>query len=189
MHSIRIPNEHSSHFSVLWETYEASFPASERRLLPAQKAIFSHPSYRLDIWFNEDDKYVGLMDWWEYDGFRYVEHIAVSPDARSGGYGSRIFKSWLKSSQKPVFLEIDPVTDDISRRRLQFYQRLGFVENPMEHVQPHFQGTGEQVRLRVLSYPRPMSGEEYADFLAALKKDVWAEIRGDSGGMTASPAV
>lgn len=177
MHSIRIENEHSPYFPLIWNTYESSFPESERRFLPAQKAVFENPNYRLDVWFDENGAFVGLMDWWEYGGFRYVEHLAIAPEARSGGFGSKILKSWIDSSEKPVFLEIDKVRDEISQRRLNFYRRLGFVENPMEHEQPHFQGTGEKVSLRVLSYPEGMSEAEYGELLAALQKDVWAEIK------------
>lgn len=177
MHSVHIQNANSPLFKELWKTYEVSFPASERRSLVDQIKILHHPRYRLEAWMNDDERggpiFVGLMGWWEYDDFRYLEHLAISPVARSGGMGGKILLGWMSASEKPVFLEIDVVTDDISRRRLGFYQRLGFVENDMKHSQPDFQGKGGAVPLRVLSYPGSMSRSQYAALDNALQRDVW----------------
>lgn len=145
--------------------------------MPAQREVFVRPAYRLDAWFDDNGAFVGLMGWWEYDAFRYVEHLAIAPHARSGGFGSKILKKWMSGSEKPVFLEIDPVVDEITQRRLNFYQRLGFVENAIEHAQPHFQGTGETVPLRVLSFPAAMSAADFNAFRGALAADVWADIK------------
>lgn len=198
MYAVSVRDATSPWFPIVWEVYESAFPESERRSLPAQLEVFRQPNYRLDAWFDAwfdadavphakhgarpdirgdgRDAFIGFMGWWEYDDFRYIEHIAIAPQARSGGKGSTLLQSWMDNAQTPVVLEIDPVVDEVSQRRLHFYQRLGFVENDVEHQQPHFQGGSEMVPLRVLSFPALMSGEQVEAFMRALHNDVWATI-------------
>ena len=167
-------------FAAVWTVYGASFPAMERRTLAGQRLAMANPRYRLDAW-HEDGRFTGFMGWWDFGTFRFVEHLATDPSARSGGVGSRILKQWMESEKTPVILEIDPPEDDISRRRLGFYRRLGCVENPMEHSHPYYQGTPapnapQRVPLRVLSWPRAITDAEYRDFFGANQREVWASI-------------
>lgn len=176
MNSIRITNEHSPYFAELWQTYESSFPITERRTLQAQALAFAHPRYRLEAWLS-GTSFAGLTGSWLYDNYRFVEHLAVAPATRSKGLGKQLLQQWMNADPRPVYLEIDLVTDDISRRRLHFYQRLGFVENTLDHAQPMFQGGDGQVPLRVLSWPGPITMAQYERFHQDLVTDAWATIQ------------
>lgn len=173
MHAEQITAFDHPLFPALWEIYEHSFPPAEKRTRAGQEKAMAYPHYHLDAWLEEDNSLVGLMGWWDFDIARYVDHYAISPLARSGGYGSRILSQWMRSDDKPVILEIDPVVDEISTRRLAFYSRLGYVENPMDHVQPAYQPGTEDVPLRVLSWPAPLSQGQYDSFRRALESSVW----------------
>ena len=54
-----------------------------------------------------------------------------------------------------VILEIDPPVDDISIRRLHFYERLGFVANPYQYIHPSFRKPFTPHRLVLMSIPAP----------------------------------
>ena len=67
-----------------------------------------------------------------------------------------------------VILEIDPPVDDISIRRLHFYERLGFVANPYQYIHPSFRKPFTPHRLVLMSYPEALTYEEargFADFI------------------------
>ena len=67
-----------------------------------------------------------------------------------------------------VILEIDPPVDEISIRRLRFYRRLGFVENPHEYLHPSFREPFVTHKLVLMRYPRPLDDGEarrFADFV------------------------
>ena len=67
-----------------------------------------------------------------------------------------------------VILEIDPPVDDISIRRLHFYERLGFVANPYRYIHPSFRKPFTPHRLVLMSYPGAITYEEarsFADFV------------------------
>lgn len=183
MYPTRIRASDHPLFPPAWEIYEKSFPHAEKRSLEGQYRVLARNAYHLDVWRDTNAVVIGLMGWWDFPGARYLEHYAIAPEARSGGYGSRILKEWMGNEDKRVILEIDPVVDEISRRRRAFYERLGFAENPMEHAQPPYRRHGlsqgeradkeEWIPLRVLSWPGPIDRAEYAAFRRVLETDVW----------------
>ena len=73
---------------------------------------------------------------------------------------------WRPSAK--VILEIDPPEDEISIRRLHFYERLGFTANPHEYTHPSFRRPFHPHRLVLMSRPGALSDDEarrFADFI------------------------
>ena len=111
-----------------WELYEKSFPYNERWNAEGYDRAFGDPNFEADgIW--RGDEFIGILFHWGADGYRYVEHLAVSPALRGQNMGSAALSAFCRKVGR-VILEIDPPVDDISIRRLHFYERLGFVANP-----------------------------------------------------------
>lgn len=175
MHSERIHDAKSPWGDAFWAAYEASFPADERRTPASQAAALADSRYRLDAW-TDNGTFIGFMAWWDFGAYRYIEHIAIAPEARSGGYGKRVLQTWMGQADTPVYLEIEKVVDEHTRRRLAFYTRLGFLETPMEHEQPPYQGAGRPVPMQTLSWPEQMTPAQYTDFFRTLHTVVWAKL-------------
>lgn len=158
-------------FPAFWEIYEPSFPLCERRSLEDQELIFSNETYHLEAWI-EADRLYGFIGWWDCPGLRYVEHYAVHPEYRSSGYGSVFLSEWIKESDIPVLLEIEPVTDDISRRRQSFYKRLGLKENDIRHWHPPYHRGMDRVELWLMSYPDPIQKDTYNMFIQKQRTEI-----------------
>ena len=147
------------------EIYRNSFPRMEQR--PAQEHLraLADPAFEADgIWLGQ--QLAGILYHWNYDDTWYVEHLAVSPALRGQNMGSRALEAFCRDRR--VILEIDPPVDDISIRRLRFYRRLGFVENPHDYIHPSFSPPFEPHRLVLMSYPTPLTDPEartFADFV------------------------
>ena len=119
-----------------WELYEKSFPYNERWNAEGYDRAFGDPNFEADgIW--RGDEFIGILFHWGADGYRYVEHLAVSPALRGQNMGSAALSAFCRKVGR-VILEIDPPADDISIRRLHFYERLGFVANPYRYIHPSF---------------------------------------------------
>lgn len=176
MESTRITSTDHPDWEGIWKVYEISFPQNERRTLDAQKTILTHPKYHFQI-LREEGDVIGLIAWWGLERFRYLEHFAVVPSKRSGGFGSRILSHWMQQPGPVILLEIDPLVDEISRRRHGFYMRLGYLDNPgISHSHPsYFDGTGE-VPLLVLSYPREVERDVYEEFYTIQRKEMLAHF-------------
>ncbi len=57
--------------------------------------------------------------------FYYIEHFAIDPSLRNGGYGKRVLEvDELKKQLKgPIVLEVEEPNDEMSTRRIHFYKR------------------------------------------------------------------
>lgn len=162
-------------YAAFQELYESSFPDYQRRGAADQALAFDQPAYRLDAWLT-DGEFAALMSWWNFPDARYVEHLAVSPAKRSSGIGRQMLQVWLPLAETPVVLEIDPVVDELTRRRRAFYQRVGFVENNIKHSVPSLVEREVMTPGELLSWPRPFSQAEYNRLQAHLEASAFACI-------------
>lgn len=153
-----------------WELYSASFPRCERWSEAAYARAFADPAFTADgVWL--DGRLAGILFHWRGDGFRYVEHLAVSPAIRGGGLGSAILYAFCDRTER-VVLEIDPPEDEISVRRLHFYRRLGFCDNPYVYVHPSYARPFRPHRLVLMSRPGPLSYDEARRFAAFIRERI-----------------
>ncbi|MNP35914.1 putative acetyltransferase YjbC [compost metagenome] len=164
-----------SHFDEIFTIMEASFPVSEIRTYSGQKALLDNPHYRIYTEQDEGGRLIAFLAAWEFPELRFVEHIAVSPDVRSGGTGRRLMNSYLARSPKPVLLEVEPPQGELEQRRIGFYERLGFHLNPYDYVQPPLRSGQQELPLHIMTYPRPVSAEEFRLYRNILYTQVYQE--------------
>ena len=69
---------------------------------------------------SKEDRYVGFITGWLFDGYTYVEHFAIDPAARNGGIGAEAMKQFLVFCGTSVVLEVEMPTDEMSKRRISF---------------------------------------------------------------------
>lgn len=86
MERIRLTDPADPRFGEAFALYEISFPVYERRTRAAQAARLSHPEYHFDL-LVEGEQFLGILLFWEAEGFRYVEHFATCPQLRGQGVG------------------------------------------------------------------------------------------------------
>lgn len=169
MELIRVQDTAHPYWAQAWDIYETSFPLCEQRPLNEHIRALADPAFHYHL-LTENCRLIGLLSWWDWtaaDGmpFRFGEHFAISPDARGGGYGSQALKYLLGDGSRLVLLEIDPPIDDISQRREQFYMRNGMTTNyEYDHVHPSFRPSTEAHRLLIMSYPHPLTPDEFHEF-------------------------
>ena len=170
MEFIRIEQEDSERWNKTWKLYEESFPVAERRKLEdhlrAGENKHFHP---LSIW--ENNLLIGIVYYWEWDSYRYVEYLAVSQELHGHGYGSRVIKQ-IRDSEHTIILEIDPLINELSVRRLQFYERAGFTLTPYRFVHLPYRLYGAPQELLILSYPQMITKEQHKDFLNFIDNHV-----------------
>ena len=138
--------------------YRASFPSHELRLWADQKAVMSDPAYHFDMCLT-DGALAGLILYWDFGAYIYVEHFCVEPNLRGQGLGTLILRALAQQNDKPIILEIDPLVDDVALHRRDFYTRCGYVQNDYKHIHPPYQCANRGHELIIMSYPpRHFSG-------------------------------
>jgi GNAT superfamily N-acetyltransferase len=174
MKIVHIRNAENPYFAQLWEIYRYSFPLYEQRTFEHQQTAFRSPLYHLDAYLNEG-RVIGFIGYWIFPDYAYVEHYAMAKEARGQGYGTKILGDFLRRMEgRIVVLEIDPVIDEVSTRRLEFYQRLGFQESPFRHTCPKYQPDEQEGELWVLTWPATVDCDFYEMFYNDLHQVVLA---------------
>lgn len=131
-------------------TYEASFPANERRdFALIRELIKESPYFRLYALLR-GETYVGFLTAWRFETFVYIEHFAIDEAARCGGIGAEAMRQFLAFAALPVVLEVDLPTDELSRRRIGFYERLGFALDTHTYFQPPYRPADEPLEMRLM---------------------------------------
>lgn len=118
--------------------YEASFPREERRDFVSRSSLLKQGKAQYYTIEKEGEGSIGLLHCWFLPSAFFIEHFALAPITRNHGIGGTLLNEVLDRVGKPCVLEVDPPTDDISRRRLLFYKRHGFSIVMQNYVQPPY---------------------------------------------------
>ncbi|QRX63413.1 GNAT family N-acetyltransferase [Dysgonomonadaceae bacterium zrk40] len=170
MEFLRIDPEEQERWNSVWNLYEESFPVAERRKMEDHLlACTDERFFPLSAW--DGGRLAGLLFFWEWKGYRYLEHLAVTPELRGQGYGSEMLR-YLRDSEQTIILEIDPLVNELSVRRLQFYERAGFTLTPYRFVHLPYRLEAQPQELLILSYPRMITKEAHKDFLQFVNEEV-----------------
>ena len=170
MEFLKIEPEDKSRWSEVWKLYEESFPVAERRKAEDHlSACDDNRFFPLSVW--DGNQLIGLIFFWEWDNYRYLEHLAVNPDLRGHGYGTQLL-NYLRESKHTIILEIDPLINELSVRRLQFYERSGFTLTPYRFVHLPYRLDGIKQELLILSYPKMITKEQHNHFLKFVGEEV-----------------
>lgn len=161
-------------YSFVEQLLHDSFPLAERRDDEAQRDNTDH-NPRFTCYFISDDELpVGLITAWNLDGFYYLEHLATTPLIRNRGYGKQIIQQIKDLLPGVIVLEVEHPEDEMSRRRIGFYQRCGFQLCEKEYIQPPYREGGEEVPL-FLMYSGTDSIDDAFD---AIRQRIYKEVYG-----------
>ncbi|OAX48059.1 GNAT family N-acetyltransferase [Paenibacillus sp. AD87] len=161
-------------FDQVFEIMKQSFPEAEYREYSEQKKLLSNSCYRLLTEENEQNEVTGFLAGWEFESFKYIEHLAVSPNIRGGGIGKRLMERYMKQTAKPVILEVELPEDEMKRRRIGFYERLGFCLGDHSYVQPPLRAVGQEtLSLQIMSYPAKLNPTQFEMVKKMLYKEVY----------------
>lgn len=132
------------------ELYIQTFPVNERRDPDELVNIQGSEGYWLElIKFNED--WAGFIEYWDFKEFLFIEHLAIVPQKRNNGLGQAVLLQFISGNFKPVLLEAEIPLDEISHRRIKFYERCGFKPVNVDYTQPPYYPGKASVPLLLLS--------------------------------------
>ncbi|MDR1624533.1 MAG: GNAT family N-acetyltransferase [Tannerellaceae bacterium] len=155
------------------ETYTTSFPEAERRSIPLFRELLDkEPKFNVYALLTKD-KYIGFIAEWIFDAFVYVEHFAIDETVRNEGFGAAALQQFITQVTYPVVLEVELPTDELSRRRIGFYERLGFIPNNHAYQQPPYNKGDSWLPMRLMTYGRIDLGKNFDDIKDCLYKEVY----------------
>lgn len=154
LRAVRIRSAQDEGYAALLRLMEGSFPPEERRSEPQHRRALAEDDFHC-LLLREEGQVAGLLTYWRHRDFAFVEHLAVNPEQRGRGLGHRIMHLLAEElcPGVPVILEIEPVCDEMTARRLRFYESCGFVRLPDAHVQLPYHAGGSPLPMELLLHP------------------------------------
>lgn len=162
----RLQDVSSREFAEAWGLYCSAFPLAERRDASLHAAAMAQAPDFVCLHLSDAAGFIGLLFYWLFPHCVYIEHLAIAEARRGQGWGSRVL-ALVRQHTLPVMLEIEPVCDAVTARRLAFYERSGYHRLSYEHYQLPYRRTEVPLRLELLSYPIAADAGLLALFLAA----------------------
>ena len=157
-------------FPFVHSLMKLSFPPAEFRIYEEALALLDYPNYNI-LAAEEDGVLQAFIAEWVLKDIHFVEHFAVNPEARGQGLGTRIMRDYLAQTH-PVVIEVEAEDTLIAKRRIAFYERLGFVQSGIEYLQPLLQTADSTVLLRLMHYPPALS----AKALYNIKREIFDTV-------------
>ncbi len=150
--STRLTDTASAIFTEAWLLYESAFPHEERRAMSDHAVAMGHEPYFVCLHLRDAQGFVGILFYWVLTQCVYVEHLAIASTRRGQGLGKAAL-NLLQQHELPIILEIEPVKDAATARRLRFYESTGFHRLAAVHYQLPYHRGEPPLLLELLSYP------------------------------------
>ena len=151
----RIKSIEDEWYNEFYRIYSISFPVYEQRNKQQQISAFSDRRYNLYFLIGKDESdnevMLSFIAFWDFEEYAYVEHFAVNDKYRGANIGTDTLMKFKETVKKNVVLEIDPVVDDVSSKRFEFYKKIGFGLCSYKHTHPAYYNHYEPHELLVLS--------------------------------------
>jgi len=147
----QINSTSDKYFEPLIKLYEEAFPPNERRDVDKIKdLVFSTNGLSINA-IIDNEVLCGLMIYWKFKDFYYLEHFAIFPEMRNRKIGERtlgLIKDIAKG--ETIVLEAEPADNELAMRRIEFYKRNGFSILRKNYIQPPYSKEKEGLHLWML---------------------------------------
>lgn len=168
----RISTQNQELYQFMEDLMVYSFPKEEYRDLSELKEFTDHRSnfHCNIIW--EEEKPIGLMNYWDLDGFYYIEHFAVAESYRNGGIGKRALNHLYQELNGPIVLEVEHPDNELAERRIRFYEREGFTLWDKPYLQPPYKKGDDFLPLYLMARGK-MDADQYYE---EVKRKIYSEV-------------
>ena len=160
--------------------FDGIYAAMERNFIPDERRDYEHARRVLDfpefhVFHVENDGVnVGFISVWCLDGVTFAEHFVIYEEYRAKGLGAQALPL-LQEKFPRIVLECERPETPLQARRHAFYLRSGFFENDCDYYQPAYSQNGNEVPMRLLSYPAPL--EDPNATAALIRREVYERSR------------
>lgn len=160
-------------FHKLVALYTEAFPVEERRdISQLEELICTEPAMYFNV-VECDGELAGLFVYWDFGTFFYLEHLAVFAGMRNKKIGQQVL-DWVKEHLKGVrLLEVEPAETEMATRRINYYQRNGYLILDKTYMQPPYTAGKEDFPLWVMGNEAGLSVEVLEQQIRMIKDKVY----------------
>ena len=167
----RIQTSHE-HYPFVEALMQAAFPPQERRDADLQREYTDRKTCFHCHVLLEKDTPIGLLTLWKLEDFHYIEHFAIHEQYRNKGYGQQVLSLIKEEIKGMIVLEAEEPTDDITRRRIGFYQRQGFVLQETPYLQPPYRKNDRWFPMKLMT----LNAEDFNSQFKRVRDTIYQEV-------------
>lgn len=160
-------------FTNLYNLYTLAFPTAERRSCTGLEFELTYGERFCAHALIQNDKFVGFFNYWTFDRFYYIEHIAIVPTMRGQNIGTEAMKIFKQQTNLPIIMEVDMPNNSASIRRIKFYEKLGFTVLPHNYAQPPYETEGFLLPMLIMSNDAHFANTHFELIKENLYKNVY----------------
>ncbi|WP_321438380.1 GNAT family N-acetyltransferase [uncultured Bacteroides sp.] len=161
------------HYCFVENLFTTAFPKEERREISLQREYTDHKKHFHNNIILIDEVPVGFIVYWKFDSFFYVEHFAIDATKRDGGYGQKALDALKEQLKSPIVLEVEQPRDEISERRIRFYQRQGYQLWKNEYQQPPYRKKDNYLPMQLMVHGELDCDSDFELIKTTLYKEVY----------------
>lgn len=166
-------------WSQMIELYEEAFPIEERRPTEEWKKMVVMNEFFSIFRIEFALQFVGFITIWNFSKFIYIEHFAVSDEFRNKGIGRDTLKLVIEKNVSPIVLEVEPPIDELTKRRIHFYSRLGLFLDTKPYWQPPYSPKMDGVSLLLMTSDPRFLSENKEDVVNCIHKNVYGFFKNE----------
>lgn len=162
------------HYSFVEELLHTAFPEAERRNDDEQRWNTDHETRFHCLLATDGQEPIGILTYWYFDTFIYIEHLATAPHQRGQGRGKEMVCTFLEEHKtQPIVLEVEVPVDEMSRRRIGFYKRCGLQLWECDYRQPPYRASDEWLPMYLMASPGLSKEKEYRHIQNRIHQEVY----------------
>lgn len=176
MITIKQIKTNAKEYSFIEDLLETAFPPQEHRELKEQRNFTDYNELFYNNVILDNERPIGLITYWKFDGFYYIEHFAISSEYRNGGYGKKVLEQLHEQLSSPVVLEVELPETEMSNRRINFYERLGYQLIQEKYFQPPYREQDVKLPMHLMIYDKDKKLKDIPTIKRNLYKHVYQVV-------------
>ncbi|MDO5123763.1 MAG: GNAT family N-acetyltransferase [Eubacteriales bacterium] len=139
----------SERFYEAYKILDSAFIPEELKTYPR---LFEEMIYGgVEIFAEYDgENMVGVITCWEFEDFVFIENFAVLEACRGKGIGKKMMQEIISRYKKSIILEVEKPENEFQKRRIAFYENLGFSLTDYSYMQPPLRDNPSDVLLYIM---------------------------------------
>ena len=160
-------------YTYMEQLITISFPSDEYRALDEMKKYTDTKPHFYDNIIFHNEIPIGFITYWDFEEFYYVEHFAIDPSQRNGGYGKNVLHHLCQLLNHPIVLEVEVPEEEMAKRRINFYKRHGFTLWERPYFQPPYKPGDNYLSMLLMAYGELDSEKDFNTIKEKLYKEVY----------------
>lgn len=168
---------HSSdavHYLFVESLLQASFPPAEYRPMIDWRQLTDSDNAFYNNAIEIDGHLVGLITYWLFPSFCFVEHFAIHERYRGQHYGAQALAHLRRQMKRPLVLEVELPETPLAVRRIDFYRRQGFELWEIPYQQPPYRPGDPYLPMHLMVCGTLPEGTDFN----SIRRQIYGEVYG-----------